>query len=569
MENWPKWEKRPVQTLDGTWDCAYLGELDTPEEFDGDLHGITTEKMIVPGVFDTMPTFVRKRGTFLLRRRVAVKCPERDALLKFGGTGLWSQVRVDGDVVATNRTPYAPWQVVVPSNGKAEREVVLLIDNRFDERRVPLFYPCFDFFAYGGIYRSIGWQELPEVALDRASVIPLDLEGRVRIDLRMVKPFDGNLDSHFSFDGGEVVMYALSFDAGVASVELQVPSPRIWSPEDPALHTLSVTLAGETLKERFGIRVIEARGREIVVNGEALKLIGFNRHEAHAQFGPALPQQQMLQDIQWMKKMGCNFVRGSHYPQDQCFLDLCDETGILVWEEALGWQALPEQFKSEDFRKLQMEQTRAMVQTSINHPSIVMWGFLNECSSDQEESDLLVPDLARLVRSSDSSRLVTFASNHPFEERHYAELDVISINQYPGWYPEDWDKERPLDEIEPLIDRLLAHLKAEGQQEKPFIISEMGAGAIYGWRDELEAHWSEQYQAQFLNILCQRVVEDRRIAGLAIWQFCDCRTYADGHALGRPRAFNNKGVLDEYRRPKMAAAVVERVFQAFRQKSMD
>jgi len=111
-----------------------------------------------------------------------------------------------------------------------------------------------------------------------------------------------------------------------------------------------------------------------------------------------------------------------------------------------------------------------------------------------------------------------------------------------------------------MIDCLLAHFREKVFKDKPFLLSEIGAGAVYGCRDELETFWSEQYQARYLDVLTRRVTADDQIAGLSIWQFHDCRTYASGHALGRPRSFNNKGSFDEFRRPKLAAAVVERNF---------
>jgi beta-glucuronidase len=98
------------------------------------------------------------------------------------------------------------------------------------------------------------------------------------------------------------------------------------------------------------------------------------------------------------------------------------------------------------------------------------------------------------------------------------------------------------------------------------IISEIGAGAIYGWRDWNGARWTEQYQARLLETVIRHLFVDRdRAAGLAIWQFCDCRTpEAVRKILGRPGGFNNKGVVDAYRRPKQAYGVVKRAFRGLK-----
>ena len=118
-----------------------------------------------------------------------------------------------------------------------------------------------------------------------------------------------------------------------------------------------------------------------------------------------------------------------------------------------------------------------------------------------------------------------------------------------------------MEDIHKQLAKVLKHLDEVGQGQKPKIISEIGAGAIYGWRDQFASHWSEEYQADYLKTLCDYFAAEERWLGLAIWQFCDGRTKNGGYALGRPRAFNNKGLLDEYRRPKMAYDIVRKAFQ--------
>ena len=99
-------------------------------------------------------------------------------------------------------------------------------------------------------------------------------------------------------------------------------------------------------------------------------------------------------------------------------------------------------------------------------------------------------------------------------------------------------------------------------QDKPFLISEIGAEALLGFRDPLKTYWSEEYQADYLDTVCDYFKRHDRINGLALWQFSDGRTYAASNVLGRPRAFNNKGTLDEYRRPKLAYDVVKKQFKS-------
>lgn len=77
-------------------------------------------------------------------------------------------------------------------------------------------------------------------------------------------------------------------------------------------------------------------GQQLLINNQPVHLLGFCRHESHPQFGHTQPEALLVSDVQQLRAMGCNFVRGSHYPQDLRFLDLCDEAGICVWPEGDG-----------------------------------------------------------------------------------------------------------------------------------------------------------------------------------------------------------------------------------------
>ncbi len=131
-----------------------------------------------------------------------------------------------------------------------------------------------------------------------------------------------------AFDGASARM--VRFQKGRARVN--VPGYRLWSPEEPNLHRVEVAGVGA----RFGIRQVGTANRRITLNGKPIYLKGVCRHEMHYEFGSTTPKQLMYEDLMNLKDLGCNFVRGVHYPQCEAFLDLCDELGILVWEESLG-----------------------------------------------------------------------------------------------------------------------------------------------------------------------------------------------------------------------------------------
>ena len=101
-----------------------------------------------------------------------------------------------------------------------------------------------------------------------------------------------------------------------------------------------------------------------------------------------------------------------------------------------------------------------------------------------------------------------------------------------------------------------------GGARKPVIVSEFGAGAIYGFRDRGRCKWSEERQADLIQENLEVYKEDERLTGVFIWQFADCKVTEEEWFSARPRCYNNKGVVDEYRRPKEAFDVVKKIFPA-------
>lgn len=561
MHAFPRYRPDLTRCLDGAWEFAFLGEVDEPETLDVSKIA-TPDRLAVPGVFDACPAWAGRRGVGVLRTFVEVTAG-RSAQLRFDGLGLWCKLYVDGRPVGTHDLPYSGWSVMLPPSTESRRTIELVIDNRLDKKRTPLVEPYFDFYLYGGVYRPVLLRELVGPSIEQARITVLDrVAGRIHIVADAFEAVPSGTALSVRFDDGPVMEIAdVNWNGRSVDFEMDVPNATAWTPDAPHLHVLTLRLGEDELVTRFGLRDFRVDGPRLLLNDQPIKLHGFCRHESHPQFGPALPHAQLIQDIQLLADMGCNFVRGSHYPQDPRFLDLCDEHGLLVFEESLGWQPQPEHFVADAFCDRVEAQTRRMIRSSYNHPSVVMWGFLNEGRTETPESAPLYERLVAAVRREDSTRPVTFASNHPFDDINLALPDIVSINMYPGWYSNPEAGPRPLEKIVPAIERVLDRMAELGVDDRPFIVSEIGAGAIYGWRDAHRAHWSEEYQADLLRLVCNKVIQDDRIAGVSLWQYCDGRTYDDGMAIKRPRGFNNKGVLDEYRRPKLAAEVVRAAFR--------
>ena len=137
--------------------------------------------------------------------------------------------------------------------------------------------------------------------------------------------------------------------------------------------------------------------------------------------------------------------------------------------------------------------------------------------------------------------------------------DIVSFNMYSGWYQDVSVKERHEQEME-WIDSVAGGIK-------PVIVSEFGAAAMYGFRDRGRCKWSEERQADILRENLEVYAKDDRLTGTFIWQFADCKVTEEEWFPTRVRCHNNKGVVDEYRRPKEAYDVVKEYFPKLGQES--
>jgi beta-glucuronidase len=557
MSRFQAHEYRQVNSLDGIWDFCFLGDVKLDEVNLGSIS--FKERMPVPGCFDATPAYAGKRGLAAYRATFQVKeaVPHR---IVFKSVHHWCRVFANGQKVCEHAGGFTCFNVDLPVMEPGEIELVVLVDNRFDPARSPLHMPHFDWYQFGGISRPVELQRLGNLWIEalKAFTERLDLPTlRVCVEYRSVLTA-GRADLKIIFDGRTLIQEKVDLVGMNGRFErlLELPGAALWSPKAPNLHTLEVRLGEDDLRARVGLRQVKISGRQILINQQPVKLLGLNRHETHPQFGHALPDQIIAADVQQLVDLGCNFVRGSHYPQDERFLELCDEAGICVWSEGTAWQQRAEHLTDDRYINAQLANLEEMVDITQTHPSVILYGILNESQSEDPAARRPYARLIGRLREMDASRPVTFATHHVFEDLCLDLADVISINCYPGWYHDE------IEDIPAFMDRVIDHLDAIGQGNKPLIVSEIGAAAVPGWQDWHQGRWTEQYQARLIEAVIRNLfIEHDRCAGLSIWQFCDARTGDDvPMVLMRARGFNNKGIVDEYRRPKLAYGVVKQLF---------
>ena len=334
----------------------------------------------------------------------------------------------------------------------------------------------FDWYAYGGISRGVELHRLgPGPRRRRQDRHGLGRRAAHRSPHRLHRRQPGPAALAIECDGRALLAETVDLEPPAPSTgPSRSLGPHRGRPADPRLSLLAVNLGDDDLRERFGLREVATANGRITVNGEPVRLLGVNRHEAHPQFGHTQPATLLVNDVQQLRDLGANFVRGSHYPLDPLFLDLCDEAGILVWCESIGWQYPVEHLTDPSFVEAQLAHIDEMVAAARNHPSIILWGILNECPSWSEAGRPVYAALLGRLRELDPTRPVTYASVNAHDDLCFDLVDVVSANTYPGWYFGD------VPDIPAELDRIGAHVDALGHADKPLIISEIGAGAVPG-----------------------------------------------------------------------------------------
>ena len=538
---------------------------------------VATDTMTVPGCWDTMPRWFLKRGTGLYRRTFTLAAPVANAWLVIDGMGLRGDFRIDGKPLGIHPYPYARLELETGPLAAGEHTLFAALDNRFDWKTMRLARPYYDFYFFGGFYHGV------RLAFDNRKLFVRTRDYRTgTVEIEAVNFKERNFAASLLFDGKNVAQ--AEFRNARATV--QVPGFKLWSPESPNLHTVEIRGTGNGewgTRARFGIRTVEARERKIWLNGKPVFLKGVNRHEQHPEFGAATSETQMLRDLQLVKSIGGNFIRGAHYQQAQRFLDLCDELGVLVWEESLGWgngQMYTQQYdkidelSDEGFRTAQLHETREMVRASFNHPSVIIFSFLNECASGKPECKTLVDGLIAAIKAEDSGRLVTFACNGWYRDICHSNTDIVAFNTYPGTIPNlpglpdelAW-KVRELDPKRngsAGINVIARHFRAK-YPDKPIMVSECGCGALYGLHDPAAGWMSEEFQDEYLTDVLGAIWDNPEIVGYAIWQMKDNRTHHRNSNLQPAKQMAGHsiaGLFDAQGRPKKSVETVKRYFSS-------
>ncbi len=569
---------RARQSLEGLWDFGKLRALSIDQLAENIDYNY---KLSVPGCWEMHPQLLTYRGQGRYRKSIYIENSAHVRLL-FKGVSHTAKVYWDGEQIAEHYNAYTAFDTVIMDVQSGVHELCVEVDNSFGQHSA-LHLPN-DYYTYGGMIRpviieilplqscSIQWVQFTPIKEDWTTDEEGNWQANVRIALQ--SHADHDIKGHIQFELSPLQQSTL-WKQELPEITLKAgqylefahtftfSNIQSWSCEHPYLYewqTLWYQHQSNTIElvddwvERVGFRTINTYEGKLLLNHQPIVLKGFNRHEDHPMVGASFPIALMVQDLELMIHTGANAVRTSHYPNDERFLDLCDEYGILVWEENHARGLSIEDMRHPQFIEQCEQVNREMVTQHYNHPSIIIWAILNECASDQEEGRVHYQRQLEQIRSLDHSRPLSFASHHRANEICFDLADIVSFNLYPGWYGDEDPGE--------LCDLARQWADQAGGKGKPMIMSEFGADGFYGYRSPNRVKGTEERQADIIESNLKAYTERAYISGMFIWQFCDCRVTEEGiWPMMRARTQNNKGIVDGYRRPKLAYEVVTRYFK--------
>ena len=525
--------RNPVLNLNGTWKFA----PEPPPDFWKNEGAPSDWKDIeVPGEWATQGYNLGPDIERVYKRQVVVPAEfaGRRLVLRFEGVYSYARVWVDGRYVRDHHGGFTSWDCDVTDvlkPGQSSWLVVGVTDMSDDVS----WGSSYAKHSIGGILQDVKLIALPPIYAARFHVTT-DLDERYRngtlevaVGLRLPPRATAEVrltlrDLQNKTIRLEPDILRLAATAAETTVRIPVGPVTTWDAEHPRLYTLEARVIAdgvtlEVLRRNVGFRKVEVHGNKLFVNGREVKLRGGNRHNIHPLRGRSVPAEFDLLDARLFREANINFVRTSHYPPTEAFLDACDRIGLYVEEEnALCFIATHGNLPTSDdpaYRSRYFDQFAEMVERDRSHPSVIIWSLGNESRWGAN-----VKQLYDHVKSEDPSRPViwSYPDTVPKGQPGY---DI-----YSSHYPK-FDADLKSSSLPQLNDEWahVACYNVDTLRRDP--------GVRDAWGESLKKFWENAFTAG-------------GSLGGAIWGLIDDVTFLGANGAG----YGEWGIVDGWRRPK-------------------
>jgi len=565
---------RIKHSINDNWDFY----LNKNESEISSLASAQKQKINLPHTWNLEDAFDKAQkyfqGVGLYEKKIVIPSNNKSkrTFIYFEGVNQVCEVWLNGNYLGKHIGGYTAFTFELTDFIRFDTENLLFIkvNNKHNDDIPPLDA---DFTFYGGIYRDVYLIQTSDIhfnVLDYASsgvyITPKinNDQGEIYIQSNLVN--DGDKDSevkvvHNVYDNENELLKSCSenyllkkntvkiVDCSIRKIE----NLKLWSPEFPNLYSIksdiyknnilvdNITISVGFRKFKYDIK------SGLLLNGEPIKLIGANRHQDKQGRGNALSELEHIKDLEIIKEHGFNFLRLAHYPQDPVVLQTADKIGLVIWEEIPIVNTIT---MNDAFTNSCIQMLTEMIKQHYNHPSIFMWGYMNEIllrKPDPLPKDYinnvykLAAQLEKLLKELDPNRFSVMAQS--YEEIDDGTgigdiTDLIGFNLYFGWYYDEFDH------FSTYLDTF--HSK---YPNKPIIISEYGAGS-----DErvhtikpVRFDFSNEYQQRYHESQFRQIKNNDYLVGSAIWNMFD---FGSNFRNDTKFGINQKGIYYYDRTPK-------------------
>ena len=518
----------------------------------------------------------------------------KNYFIKFYGSSRNTEVLIDGESVGTHIGGYSAFVFNITNYVKEKSSITITVNvTNMDTESIPINV---DYTQWAGIYRDV---ELITTDDQYISMEDYGSEG-IYIDTNIngenadvkCKTEVSNLSTEnksivlrteiLSNDGNTVCQEQKKYDLKANTVNQSLDSnykiekAHLWNgTKDPYLYTMKVSVLdqnGNLLDEKtqkFGVRSYEIKNGKFYLNGKEYEVHGVGLHQDREGYGNAVPNDLKTQDMDIMQEMGVNAIRTAHYPHDQYVYNMADERGIIVYCEIPYYLLLS---NAQSYKDSIKEQLKEMIRQEYNHPSIMMWGILNEVyQSDRfasfgsdfkvDEQTLIDfnKELADIAQQEDTTRYIVQAEIDTKEANKVAskwskngKVDFTGVNIYVGFKS---DVPNADDTGRALIRSTLAEKVDEYKKTyntSSILITEYGAGANiekhttvdgdFSWNsgDQYGSNHYEEYQSYILETYYDFIQQRNDIPMSFVWNMFDFSCYRNEGGLPRT---NTKGLV--------------------------
>lgn len=469
----------------------------------------------------------------------------KKVFLRIGAANYFSYIFLNGKYICKHEGGSTPFMWDVTEYLEKENRILIVSDNT----RNHLFVPTenTDWFNYSGVYRDIELVALPTEYLKdlKVNLVPHSDFSQIRIA------------AETSADSGIVTVeipelqIATSMEIQNGKGEIVVEArPNLWSPETPILYDVTATFGQDKVVDRVGFREISVEGRDILLNSKKLFLRGVSVHEDSQFTGKALRDEERLTIIRTAKELGANYLRLAHYPHHENMAKLCDEQGILLWEEIPVYWAIA--FDNPATYNNARNQLEELMCRDFNRASVIIWSVGNE-NLDSDDRYRFMGNLADFAHQYDNTRMVSAAclvdgETLSIKDRLAEKLDIIGVNEYIGWYSPNFEE--------------LPQLMNNSNPTKPVIISEFGADATPGLHGSVDDKGTEECQEAIYRKQIEVIRQIPYIKGITPWILFDFRCPRRTAAI--QGYYNRKGLVSSDRTYyKPAFSVLQSFYREF------